>query len=298
MSNESTHLTQFQQKAQIRLQEMEVEWRRTLFERFREICREEMMEVMKTLLSTMHSPEELQQRLTELQQSQQSAQMELFSTVSQTSEDIKALASKLESHSTGTTDTQALEELTKEAAAKQESLAKEAISKQEEHARILQEDVRQSAQVSRASSMRGVILSAVITLLVCAGAVAALKFLGNSALVSESEVRAREKLTTDKTKLTTELTALEEKKATLGKELEDLGKRRDALTADIRQSTETQRTAAANVSALQRQVTQLQQIQEQFCFKLLKGEEQGVFVEVPPDATPFAYGDKIFIQVK
>lgn len=297
MSNESTHLTQFQQKAQIRLQEMEVEWRRTLFERFREICREEMMEVMKTLLSSMHSPEELQQRLAELQQSQQSAQMELFSTVSQTSEEIKALASKLESHSTQP-DTQALEEITKEAAAKQESLAKEAISKQEENTRKLQEDVRQSVQVSRLSLMKGVILSAVITLLVCAGAVAALKFLGNSALVSESEVRARETLSRQKAEAATELKTLQERRAALDKELEDLGKRRDALTADIRQSTETQRTAAANVSALQRQITQLQQIQEQFRFKLVKGEEQGVFVEVPPDATPFAYGDKIFIQVK
>jgi chromosome segregation ATPase len=297
MSNESTHLTQFQQKAQIRLQEMEVEWRRTLFERFREICREEMMEVMKTLLSSMHSPEELQQRLAEIQQTQHSAQMELFSTVSQTSEEIKALASKLESHSAAP-DTQALEELTKEAAAKQESLAKEAISKQEENTRKLQEDVRQSAQFSRVSLMKGVILSAVITLLVCAGAVAALKFLGNSALVSESEVRARDNLSRQKAEAATEIKTLQERKETLDKELAELGKRRDALTADIRQSTETQRTAAANVGALQRQITQLQQIQEQFRFKLVKGEEQGVFVEVPPDATPFAYGDKIFIQVK
>jgi chromosome segregation ATPase len=297
MSNESTHLTQFQQKAQIRLQEMEVEWRRTLFERFREICREEMMEVMKTLLSSMHSPEELQQRLAEIQQTQHSAQMELFSTVSQTSEEIKALASKLESHS-ASPDTQALEELAKEAAAKQESLAKEAISKQEENTRKLQEDVRQSAQFSRVSLMRGVILSAVITLLVCAGAVAALKFLGNSALVSESEVRARDSLSRQKAEAATELKTLQERKETLDRELVELGKRRDALTADIRQNTETQRTAAANVGALQRQITQLQQIQEQFRFKLVKGEEQGVFVEVPPDATPFAYGDKIFIQVK
>jgi DNA repair exonuclease SbcCD ATPase subunit len=257
-----------------------------------------MMEVMKTLLSTMHNPEELQRHLTELQQSQQSAQMELFSTVSQTSEEIKALASKLEAHTPGTTDTQALEEITKEAAAKQESLAKEAISKQEEHTRILQEDVRQSAQLSRSSLMKGAVISALITLLVCAAGVASLKFLGNSALVSESEVKARESLSRQKAELSTELKTLQEQKAAAGKELEDLAKRRDALTADIRQSTETQRTASANVSTLQRQITQLQQIQEQFRFKLVKGEDQGVFVEVPSDATPFAYGDKIFIQVK
>lgn len=256
------------------------------------------MEVMKTLVSTMHSPEELQQRLAELQQSQQSAQMELFSTVTQTSEEIKALAGKLESHTSGGAGTQALEELTKETAAKQESLAKEAISKQEESTRMLQEDVRLSAQISRSSLMRGVILAAVITLAVCVCAVAALKFLGNSALVSESELKARENLSRQKAELSTEVKTLQEQKAAVSKEIEDLGKRRDALTADIRQSTETQRTASANVGALQKQITQLQQIQEQFRFKLVKGEEQGVFVEVPQDATPFAYGDKIFIQVK
>ncbi|MDF9828341.1 cell division protein FtsB [Ereboglobus sp. PH5-10] len=292
MSNEPTQMTQFQQKAQLRLQEMEVEWRRTLFERFRTICREEMMEVVKALLESMHNPQDLEQKISEMQERANTNQMELFTTVTQTSEEVRNLAKKLEQPQAS--DPQVLETITKG----QEAISKEVTTKQDETTRIIQEDVRQSAQLSRSTLWKAVAITAVACILLCAGAVASLRLLSGSSLVSQADLKARDTALTQKAAAQAEVKALEAEKAKGAEEVKRLTAQSEALKAEIRQTTATQSSLAANLSAMQQQVTQLQQIQEQFRFKLVKGEAGGVFVEVPPEAQTFQYMDRTFIQVK
>lgn len=294
MSNEYTQMTQFQQRAQLRLQEMEVEWRKTLFERFRTICREEMMDVMKALLESMQSPQELEKKLAELQQSAHSNQMELFSTVAETSEQVRNLAKKLEAQPSAAPDPHMMETI----ARGQEAISKEVVSKQEESTRQIQEDVRNSAQLSRSTLTKAVLITTAAVLVLCAMAVLSLRFLSPATVISETELQERASLQKQVGTLAAELKAQRTEKTELQKEMQELTARRDALQADIRQATETQRTAAANLSTLQQQITNLQQLQEQFRFKLVKGESGGVFVEIPPEAQPFQYAEKTFIQVK
>lgn len=294
MSNESSqHLTQFQQKAQLRLQEMEVEWRRTLFERFREICREEMMDVMKALMSTMPSstPEELNAKIEELKQSAHNNQMELFTTVAQTSEEVRNLSKRLEQPD-GT------EQVMQTIAKGQEAISKEVVSKQEEATKILQEDVRQSARLSRSTLWKAVLVTATVCIAVCAGAIAALRMLSGSALVSSNELRARDQIVAQKNAITAEVSALQNDKAALQKEIDGLKAQRQAVDAEARQAVATQASLAGTINTLQQNIARFQQLQEQFRFKLVKGEEGGVFVEIPPEAQPFKYEDKTFIQVK
>jgi chromosome segregation ATPase len=295
MSNESSqHLTQFQQKAQLRLQEMEVEWRRTLFERFRTICREEMMDVMKALMSNTpaSTPEELNAKLEELKQSTHSNQMELFATVTQTSEEVRNLSKKL-GQPEGSTE-QVLQTITKG----QEAISKEVTSKQEEVAKLLQEDVRQSAQLSRSTLWKAVLITAAVCILVCAGAIAALRMLSGSALVNSNELRNHNQLMTQKNALTTEVSTLQNDRAVAQKEIDGLKAQKQAMEAEMRQTVATHASLTGNINSLQQNIAQLQQLQEQFRFKLVKGETGGVFVEIPPEAQPFQYMDKTFIQVK
>lgn len=292
MSNEPTQMTQFQQKAQLRLQEMEVEWRRTLFERFRTICREEMMDVMKALVESMRSPQEMEQKLAEMQEKANTNQMELFTTVTQTSEEVRNLAKKLEQPAQS--DPQVLETITKG----QEAISKEVVNKQEETTRMLQEDVRQSAQLSRSTLWKAVAITAVACIVVCAAAVASLRLLNGSNIVSKEDLKARDLAVSQKTAAQAEVKALQAEKETEQAEILRLKSQSEALKAEIRQTTATQASLAANISAMQQQVTQLQQIQEQFRFKLVKGEAGGVFVEVPPEAQTFQYAERTFIQVK
>lgn len=291
MSNEPTQMTQFQQKAQLRLQEMEATWRRTLFERFRTICREEMMEVMNSLLNSMHGTQDLEKKLAELQERANSNQMELFSTVAQTSEEVRNLAKKLEAPQA---DPHMLETIAKG----QEAISKEMVTKQEETTRQLQEDVRKSAQLSRATLWRAVMITAGACILVCVLAVASLRLLSGSSLVSSSDLRERDMALTQKTAAQSEVKALNTEKAKLQDEIKALKTQQETLKADIRQTTTTQATLAANLNSIQQQVTQLQQIQEQFRFKLVKGEAGGVYVEVPQGAKPFNFSEKTYIQVK
>lgn len=295
MSNESIQMTQFQQKTQLRLQEMEAEWRRTLFERFRTICREEMMDVMKALMSsnTAASPQELEARLEELKQSAQSNQMELFATVTQTTEEVRNLSKKLDQPLPP--DTQAIETILTR---RQEELTKEVASKQEESVKQLQEDVRQSAQLSRSTLWKAVLITAVICIVLCAGAVMSLRLLSGSTLVNTSDLQSRDRLVAQKNTLGAEVTAMQNDKAALQKELDGLKAQRQALEAEARQAVASQTALMSNVNALQQSIAQLQQLQEQFRFKLVKGETGGVFVEVPPEAQPFKFSDKTFIQVK
>lgn len=288
MSNESTQLTQFQQKAQLRLQEMEVEWRKVLFERFRAICREEMMDVMKALVSSTQAPQELQAKLDEIKQSTQTQQVELLTGISQTNEALANLNQKLDM------EQPALEQLSKT----QESIAKEITSKQEESTKQIQEDVRRSVHHSRSAVMKAVIITAVICLLLSAGAVAALKLFNGSSLMSEQELQERDRLLKEHTALQAEVKTLRTEKSTLQKEAQEMTTKREALQADMRQAIEAQKLATANLSSLQQQIVTLQQLQTQFHFKLLKGEKGGVFVEVPPNAQPFIFESQTYIQIK
>ncbi|AHF89633.1 hypothetical protein OPIT5_04665 [Opitutaceae bacterium TAV5] len=301
MSNAPGQLTQFQQKAQLRLQEMEVEWRRTLFERFRHICREEMMDVMKTLLDTMHTPQALEQKLEELRRTSEMAQDGMQTMLARTCEEVQGLATKLDSQTT--IDTAPLAAVTKETSERQEQLAKQTMSQQEKTSKLIQEDVRKSAEVMRKAVRKASLLTAGITIVVFLGAIAALKFVGGGFnLVSNAEMTAQrnvqKKLEQEIAQKTLANGTLEEKKDALETEIRNLEGRRDALLAEMKQTTGAQREATANLAATQRLVSQLQQVEDQFRFKLVKGEDGGVFVEIPEDAKPFLYQDRNYIQVK
>lgn len=287
--------SQFQQKAQMRLQEMEVEWRRTLFERFRGICREEMMEVMKTLLDTMQGPQEMAQRLEALHHSQQAAQQEVQELLHRTCEEMKNLSERMEQPPPAMVDTSSLEVLAKEAAQRQEQLAQQTLVQQEKAIQTIQDDVRQSTEVTRRSSLKVGILIAVITALVCVGAMVGLKYLGKFTVVSERELMSQRQA---EQTLQGSLKSLEQQKATSSEELAKLNSRRDAMEDSLKRNSEQQRAAAASLSAIQQQITRLQQLQDQFRFKLVKGEDGGVFVEIAEDAKPFPFENRTFIQVK
>ena len=281
------------------LQTMEGEWRKTLFERFRAICREEMMDVMQTLVSNIKagSPEELERKLSELSQLQQSSrdsQTELFSTMTATNEQLRNLAKKLEEQPPPPQDPQLMENISKG----QEAMSRDVISKQEESTRQIQEDVRNSAQLSRSSLTKAVVITTLTVLLLCAAAVYSLRFLSPATVISETELQQQAHFQRQVATASAEMKALAEQKTALLKDMQDLTARRDALQADIRQTLETQRTVQSGVTLLQQQLVSLQQLQEHFRFKLVRGESGGVYVEIPPEAKPFQHAEKTYIQVK
>jgi hypothetical protein len=300
MSNAPGQLTPFQQKTQLRLQEMEVEWRRTLFERFRNICREEMMEVMKTLLETMHTPQALEQKLEELRHSSEMAQDGLQTVLAQTCEEVKGLSGKLESQTAASTtvDTTALETAAKEAADRQEQLAQQTMSQQEKTAKLIQEDVRKSTEMTRQSALKATILTAAITALVCIGAAAALKYLGKFSLINEKEVLAQQSTRQQISEEQSTLKSLLAKKLDTETEIENLTTRHTATQMELKKTIDAQQAAVATLAATNQQIATSQRIQDQFRFKLVKGEDGGVFVEIPADAKPFEYQGQTFIQVK
>ncbi len=312
MSNESSQPTQFQQRAELRLQEMELEWRRTLFERFRTICREEMMDVMHALVSNTKATnsEELEAKLkeinqqtlaqhaemlnamVEIKQSAQSNQAEFTATTAQTAEELRTLKLRLEQPPA--TDPQVIETISKG----QQAISKEIAAKQEETTKTLQEDVRRSAQASQTQVKKSVMVAALACVLLCLGAVAALYFLGGAALVSSNDLKARDQAISQKSALTAEITALQNQKAAIQKEIDTLKSQKQAAETETKQATASQASLMANLNTLQQNISRLQELQEQFRFKLVKGETGGVFVEIPPEAQPFKFMEKTFIQVK
>lgn len=287
MSNEPTQPTLFQQKAQLRLREKEAEWRRTLFERFRHICREEMREVMKSLLDTLRSPRDLELRkLEEIQHSRQQTQQEMHemsALLGQTSRQVKEMTERLEklpsssSSTPVTVNTAALERETKELAERQEQQASRILARQETAFQDLQ-----------ATTQRSFLKTVIIVTLICLLAMLGLKYLGKFTLVSEREITEQSQLVTD-TQAT--LAQLGTQKTSLLSEIKNLMTTREALQTELRQNLEFQRE-------LQQQTVSLQQLQEQFRFQLVKGATGGVFVEVPPEAQPFLHEGKTYIQVK
>lgn len=312
MSNEQNLPTQFQQKAELRIQEMDLEWRRTLFERFRIICREEMMDVMQALMSSTRSlsDTELEKKMEELAQNSAGHHTELLASVTEIRENVKTQQTELAEATAQTAGelrnlkekleqpqpvpTQIIETIAKEQQAMSAALA----TKQEETARTIQDDVRQTANLSQASVKKAVIITALICLLVCAGAVAALYFVGGMGLVSSNDLRSREQVIAQKNALGAEVTALQDQKAAIQKDIDLLKTQKQATETEARQSTASQAALLANINALQQNISRLQELQEQFRFKLVKGETGGVFVEIPAEAQPFKYQDKTFIQVK
>ena len=312
MSNEPSLPTQFQQKAELRLQEMELEWRRTLFERFRTICREEMMDVMQALMSNTKatSSGELEAKMEEIRQSTEMHHSELLASVTeikqntkadlagistasaQTAEELHNLKTKLEQPQTA--DPQIIETISKGQQAMSEALA----SKQEETSNLLQEDVRKTAQLSQTATKKAVMITALVCVLLGAGAVAALYFLGGATLVRNTDLKSREQAITQKNALTAEVKTLQGQKDTLQKEIDQLKAQKQATETEARQVMASQATLVTNVNTLQQSISRLQELQEQFRFKLVKGEAGGVFVEIPQEAQPFQYQDRTFIQVK
>lgn len=312
MSNESSQPTQFQQRAELRLQEMELEWRRTLFERFRTICREEMMDVMHALVSNTKATnsEELEAKLreinqhaqaqhseminamAELKQSALSNQAELAATNVRTAEELRSLTLKLEQPPA--TDPQVIETLSKG----QQAISKEIASMQEETTKTLQEDMRRSTQASGTQVKKSVMIAALLSILLCLGAAAALYFLGGAALVNSKDLKAHDQMISRKSALTAEITVLQDQKTAIQKEIDALKSQRQAAETETRQAAASQASLAASLSTLQQNISRLQELQEQFRFKLVKGERGGVFVEIPPEAKPFNFMERTFIQVK
>lgn len=141
-------------------------------------------------------------------------------------------------------------------------------------------------------------ITAIICILVGVAAVSALRLFSGSSLVSEAEMTKRDQWLTERTNLKSELATLQTAQAMTQQETDKKKSQLEALSAEIRQTTATQTTLATNLNAMQQQIAQLQQLQEQFRFKLLKGESGGVFVEVPPQAQSFQFAEKTYIQVK
>ncbi|MDR2981943.1 MAG: hypothetical protein LBV12_06810 [Puniceicoccales bacterium] len=164
--------------------------------------------------------------------------------------------------------------------------------------KTLQEDVRQVANLSRSALWKAVLITAAICILVCGGGIAALHFLGGAALVNEDSVKSQQLATQQKTQLIAEVQKLKEQRTTLDEELQKMTLQYQALNTEIEKSSKAQQALAANASALEQQLRKLQQLQEQFRFKMVRGETGGAFVEIPAEAKPFDYQGKLYIQVK
>ncbi len=233
MTNSSNNLPQYQRGGAMQ-SAADAEWQRALLERLRQVCREEMTEVMKGLVEEGHITPALEEKLT----------------------DVEATA------------------------------------------RNLQEDVRQSANMSRGAVWKSVLTATILCLLLCGGGIAALHFLGGFNLINESEVRAQKTQVQQKAQLTAEVQTLTEAKAALDEELKAKTAQQQVLTVELNKSAEAQRSLAANMNSLEQQLRRLQQLQEQYRFKMVRGEQGGAYVEVPADAKPFSYGGKQYVQVK
>lgn len=233
MATEPTNLPQFHRAGQMQ-SAADVEWQRALLERLRIVCREEMMDAMKTLVDSGHVTPALDEKL----------------------------------------------------------------SAMEESAKSLQEDVRQSASLSRGALWKAVLLTAMVSFVLFLGGVALLHFAGGAALVNEGALKTQQAQAQKKALLTAEVQNLGEQKVQLESDVQKITEQHQALNAEVARSTEAQRALAANLGTLEQQFKKLQQLQEQFRFKLVKGEAGGAFVEIPEDAEPFNYNGKIYIQVR
>ncbi|EIP97296.1 hypothetical protein OpiT1DRAFT_01730 [Opitutaceae bacterium TAV1] len=296
MSNTPAPLTPFQQRAQLRLQEKETEWRRTLFERFRHICREEMMEVMKSLLETMQTPQDLERRLGELRHAEEATREQTHALLTQACEEMKSLAHRLEARpaTPATVDTAALEKAAKEATERQEQLASQTMSQQERVGRLIRDDVEKTTR----STKKAVIRAAMLIALAGLAAIAGLKFLGGMTLLGPAEREAQQETLQRIAEQQTLLRTLETQKTAAEEKLGELVVRQKDLEAQLLRTAEAQTAAMTVLSAANREIGQAQQLQEQFRFKLARGETGGVFVEIEPDTKPFEYDGKTYILVK
>ena len=231
--NSSNNLPQYQRGGAMQ-GAADAEWQRALLERLRQVCREEMTEVMKGLVEEGHITPALEEKLTDV----------------------------------------------------------------EVTAKSLQEDVRQSANMSRGAVWKSVLTATARCLLLCGGGLAALHFLGGFNLISASEVNAQKVQVQQKAQLMAEVQQLNEAKVALDNELKAKTAQQQVLTVELNKSAEAQRALAANMKSLEQQLKRLQQLQEQFRFKLVRGEQGGAYVEVPTNSKPFSYGGKEYIQVK
>jgi hypothetical protein len=301
MSNTPAPLTPFQQRAQLRLQEKETEWRRTLFERFRHICREEMMEVMKTLLETMQTPQDLERRLEELRQAEETTKEQTHTLLTQACEEMKSLTHRLETLPTTpptTMDTTALEKTAKETAERQEQLANQTMSQQEKIGRLIRDNVQETTDAARRSTKKTVLMAALLIALAGLAAIAGLKFLGGMTLLSPAEMSAQQETLRQITEQQALLKTLKTQKIAAEEELDNLVVRQKDMEAQLLKTTEAQKAVMSVLTTANKEIGQAQQIQEQFRFKLVRGESGGVFVEIAPDTKPFEHDGKTYIQVK
>lgn len=300
MSN-TPHLTQFQQKAQMRLQEMDVEWRRTLFERFREICREEVLDVMKSLLTTMKSPEALALKLEEMSLASRTAQDGLHEMLEQTCQEVRRMAEQMKTGAPASllplVDTKALEEMALDSRNRQENLFALATRQQENATMQIKEDLRESGNASRRTIIRTTSILTLAIFLICATALFVLNRLGTT-LLTAADMTAIETRKAEAAALDAKVQMLMGEKSKQEKEYMRLMVDRETLQVELRKTSEMQRAATASLADLQQTLTKLQALEEQFRFKLVKGENGGVFVEIPAEAKPFQHEEATFIQVK
>jgi hypothetical protein len=205
-----------------------------------------------------------------------------------TNDQLKKLAKKIERppHTVGLTEA-TIEKITQQGAAKQD-----------EATRTLQQDVLLAGRLSRAALWKAVIFAFSVSLVVCAGGLAALYFLGGAKLVSADDTRKLQAATAERTRVQAEVGNLIKEKEQVDGEIKALKVQQDALAVDVRKNIDAQRAVLVTSAGVEAQLRKLQELQERFRFKMIKGEDGGVFVEIPPDAAPFVHEGKTYIEVK
>lgn len=280
MSNQSpTTLTPFQQKALTRIQTMEVETRQMVYEKMRELCREEMRGALSELLTA--TPASTPQMEALAQQQQQTQRL------------LADVADKMEKQRTQPK----ADVMAKEAAKAVRNVMSESEERGQLAAQNLMNNLRENQQVMKRTGWKMMAGTALAVVAVVVLLLSGLWLAGrNPKVLTEAQQQEERYLTERLAELRAAVKQTEEKIVQRKGELLQLEDQKAKVDTSLQAMAETQQTQARTLAELNVQMTKLQQLQEQFRFKVVPGLE-GTYVEVPPNTMPFIQGRQTLIKV-
>jgi chromosome segregation ATPase len=160
------------------------------------------------------------------------------------------------------------------------------------------QQVQGAVEKTRSSAWKAAIFSVFLTLLFCSGGVAGLHYLGGFSLQSKGDVQKEMQSLKKKSELELSIKTLSAGKKTIEDDIKQLEGRREALNAEVHKSVGAQRNLAAILTAVEQRIKSVQELQDQYRFKLVRGEKEGVYAEIESGVRPVIHEGKTYIKIK
>lgn len=160
------------------------------------------------------------------------------------------------------------------------------------------QSVQGAVEKTKSSTWKAAMFSVFLTLLFCSGGVAGLHYLGGFSLQSKTDLQKEKESLKKKSELELSIKTLSAGRKTIEDEIKQLEGRREALNAEVHKSVGAQRNLASILTSVEQQIKSVQLLQEQYRFKLVRGEKEGVYAEIEPGVRPVTHEGKTYIKIK